>query len=139
MKQTDLTYLWAKLQAGLTLAACWLTRFLGGADALLKTLLFFMAADIVTGLVAAFHEKKLSSAIGFKGVGKKTLILLLVGLAHVMDESIGGSALRGAVLGFYISNEGLSVLENAARLGLPVPRKLKNALIQLHGKEEDDG
>ena len=137
--KTDLTYLRAKLQAALTLAACWLTRFLGGADILLKTLLVFMAADIATGLIAAFHEKKLSSAIGFKGISKKALILLLVGLAHMMDESIGGGALRGAVLGFYISNEGLSVLENAARLGLPVPQKLKGALIQLHGKEDGDG
>ena len=130
---------WARLRAGLSFALGYLSLFLGGWDALLRALLIVMVIDIMTGLLIAFREKALSSAVGFRGISKKALILLIVGLSHVLDESIGGGALRGAVLGFYISNEGLSVLENAARLGLPVPEKLKNALTQLRGKEEKDG
>ena len=130
---------WARLRAGLSFTLGYLSLFLGGWDALLRALLIVMVIDIMTGLLIAFREKALSSAVGFRGISKKALILLIVGLSHVLDESIGGGALRGAVLGFYISNEGLSVLENAARLGLPVPEKLKGALSQLRAKEENHG
>ncbi len=139
MKQTELTVIWSRLRAVLSMCACGIGAFLGGTDALLRALLIAMGIDMMTGFICAFREKTLSSETGFVGIGKKVLILLIVGLAHMMDESIGGSALRSAVLGFYISNEGLSVLENAARLGLPVPGKLKDALTQLHGKGEQDG
>ena len=100
-----------------------------------------MALDYVTGLMCAVAEKKLSSAVGFRGICKKVLILMLVGLANIVDLHVvgTGSALRGAVICFYLSNEGLSLLENAAHIGLPVPDKLKDLLDQLHRREEKSG
>ena len=88
----------------------------------------------------AISEKKLSSAIGFKGICRKVLIFALVGVGHVLDTHVvgTGSALRSAVICFYLSNEGISLLENASHLGLPVPEKLKAILSQLHNKQEQD-
>ena len=108
---------------------------------LLVALVVFMALDYVTGLMCAVAEKKLSSAVGFRGICKKVLILMLVGLANIVDLHVvgTGSALRGAVICFYLSNEGLSLLENAAHIGLPVPDKLKDVLAQLHRREEKSG
>ena len=122
----------------------WLGYFLGGMDGLMIALLVFMVLDYITEVMCAIADKKLSSAVGFKGICKKVLILMLVGLAHIVDlHVIGtGSALRGAVICFYLSNEGLSLLENAAHLGLPVPDRLKDVLSQLHnrdGKSDDNG
>ena len=116
----------------------WLGYFLGGMDGMMIALIVFMTLDYITGVMCAIADKKLSSAVGFKGICKKVLILMLVGLAHIVDlHVIGtGSALRGAVLCFYLSNEGLSLLENAAHLGLPVPDKLKDVLAQLHGRQD---
>ena len=98
-----------------------------------------MVLDYITGLMCAVMDKKLSSAVGFRGICKKVLILMLVGVANIMDVHVigTGSALRGAVVCFYLSNEGLSLLENAAHIGLPVPERLKNILAQLHNR--DDG
>ena len=97
-----------------------------------------MVLDYITGLMCAIADKKLSSAVGFKGVCKKVLILMLVGVANVVDIHIvgTGSALRSAVICFYLSNEGLSLLENAAHIGLPIPDKMKDVLAQLHGRED---
>ena len=99
--------------------------------------------DYLTGLMCAVLDKKLSSAVGFRGIFKKALILIMVGIANVVDVHVvgTGSALRGAVICFYLSNEGLSLLENAAYIGLPVPERLKEVLAQLHNrdkKEKDD-
>ena len=90
--------------------------------------------------MCAIADKQLSSEIGFRGICKKVLILMLVGVAHIVDVHVvgTGSALRGAVLCFYLSNEGLSLLENAAHLGLPVPDKLKDILAQLHNREDKE-
>ena len=101
----------------------------------------FMVLDYITGLMCAIADKQLSSAVGFKGICKKVLILMLVGLANIVDLHVvgTGSALRGAVICFYLSNEGLSLLENAAHIGLPVPDKLKDVLAQLHRREEKSG
>lgn len=113
--------------------------FLGGLDDLLYVLLIFMAVDYLTGVLCAISERKLSSEIGFKGIMRKVLILVLVGIAHALDVYLlkNGSAIRTATIFFYVSNEGISLLENASRLGLPVPEKLKEVLKQLHGKNDD--
>ena len=83
--------------------------------------------------------KKLSSEVGFRGIAKKVLIFLLVGIANILDVQVigNGSVLRTAVIFFYISNEGVSLLENAGHLGLPIPEKLKHILAQLHDRAED--
>ena len=102
-------------------------------------LIIFMVLDYITGLMCAVIDKKLSSAVGFKGICKKVLILMLVGVANVVDIHIvgTGSALRSAVICFYLSNEGLSLLENAAHIGLPIPDKMKDVLAQLHGRIDE--
>ena len=138
MRDFTIDILWSKIQMAVAAIGGWLGYFLGGMDGLMIALLVFMVLDYITGVMCAIADKKLSSAVGFKGICKKVLILMLVGLAHIVDlHVIGtGSALRGAVLCFYLSNEGLSLLENAAHLGLPVPDKLKDVLSQLHNRNE---
>lgn len=115
---------------------------LGGCDGLLYALLAFVAIDYVTGIMCAVVDRKLSSHIGFKGIFKKVLLFALVGVGHILDTQVigTGSVLRTAVIFFYLSNEGVSMLENAAYLGLPIPAKLKSVLEQLHhrSKKEDD-
>ena len=108
----------------------WLGYFLGGCDGLLIALLLFVITDYITGVMCAIADKKLSSAVGFKGICRKVLIFLLVGIANILDmQVIGtGSVLRTAVIFFYISNEGVSLLENAGHLGLPIPVKIKSVL-----------
>ena len=103
-------------------------------------LIVFMVLDYITGLMCEVIDKKLSSAVGFTGICKKVLILMLVGVANIMDVHVigTGSALRGAVVCFYLANEGLSLLENAAHIGLPVPERLKDVLAQLHNREDKD-
>lgn len=118
----------------------WLGYFLGGCDGLLYALLAFVIIDYITGVMCAVIDKKLSSEVGFKGIFKKVLIFLLVGIANILDvQVIGtGSVLRTAVIFFYISNEGVSLLENAAHLGLPIPQKVKTVLEQLHDRSESE-
>lgn len=113
--------------------------FLGGLDSFLYVLLIFMVVDYITGVLCATNEHKLSSEISFRGLTRKVLILLLVGIAHCLDIYLlkNGSAIRTATIFFYISNEGISLLENTSRLGLPVPDKLKSVLQQLHNKDDD--
>lgn len=113
-------------------------RFLGGFDGALYALVAFIVIDYITGIMVAILEKKLSSNIGFKGIFKKVLIFTFVGIGHIVDIYIlqNGSAVRTAVMFFYLSNEGLSILENATKIGLPVPEKLKAVFLEL-GKEEE--
>ena len=120
----------------------WLGYFLGGCDGLLYALIAFVVIDYITGVMCAIANHTLSSEVGFKGICRKVLIFLLVGIANILDIHVidSGSVLRTAVIFFYISNEGVSLLENAAHLGLPVPEKIKTVLEQLHDrstKEED--
>ena len=134
--------LWNTTQIILAAVGGWLGYFLGGCDGLVYALILFVAADYITGVMCAAVDKRLSSEIGFKGICKKVLIFVLVGLANILDVQIIGTGcvLRTAVIFFYISNEGVSLLENAAHLGLPVPEKLKDILQQLHNRaEEVDG
>ena len=139
MKDFSIELIWTKVQMVATLIGGWLGYFLGGLDGLLIALIVFMALDYITGLMCAVIDKKLSSAVGFKGICKKVLILMLVGVANVVDIHIvgTGSALRSAVICFYLSNEGLSLLENAAHIGLPIPDKMKDVLAQLHGRTDE--
>lgn len=110
--------------------------FLGGADGFLYTLIAFVVVDYLSGVMRAVATKKLSSDVGFKGVFKKVLIFVMVGIGHLLDTQIigAGSVLRTAVIFFYLSNEGISLLENAGSLGLPIPQKLRDVLAQLHDK-----
>ena len=119
----------------------WLGYFLGGCDGLLYTLLAFVVLDYVTGIMCAVADHKLSSAVGFKGIFRKILIFALVGVGHLLDVQVLGAVgvLRTAVIFFYLSNEGVSLIENAAHLGLPIPAKLKAVLEQLHDRAEKDG
>lgn len=132
---------WNWIQIAFAAVGGWLGWLLGGLDGFLYTLIAFVAIDYITGVMCAVVDKSLSSEIGFKGIFKKFLIFVMVAVAHTMDTNIidSGSALRTAVIFFYIANEGISLLENTTRLGLPVPQKLKDVLAQLHNKSKNDG
>ena len=131
---------WNVIQFVFTAVGGWLGYFLGGCDGLLYALIAFVVIVYITGVMCAIAEKKLSSEVGFKGICRKVLIFLLVGIANILDVQViqTGSVLRTAIIFFYISNEGVSLLENAAHLGLPVPEKIKVVLKQLHDKSEED-
>lgn len=131
---------WNTIQIVFTGVGGWLGYFLGGCDGLLYALIVFVIVDYITGVMCAINNKTLSSAVGFKGICRKVLIFLLVGIANVLDVQIigTGSVLRTAVIFFYISNEGISLLENAGHLGLPIPEKIKVVLEQLHDKSEKE-
>ena len=118
----------------------WLGYFLGGCDGLLYALLLFVICDYITGVLCAVSDKKLSSEVGFRGICRKVLIFLLVGIGNVIDVQVLGQpgVLRTAIIFFYLSNEGLSLTENAAHLGLPIPEKLKAVLEQLHDRDEKE-
>ena len=133
--------LWNTIQIVFAAVGGWLGYFLGGFDGLLYALIAFMVVDYITGVMCAVVDKALSSAVGFKGICRKVLILALVGIAHILDANVigDGSVLRTAVIFFYISNEGVSLLENAAHLGLPIPEKMKEILVQLHDRKSNTG
>ena len=132
---------WNVIQMVFTGVGGWLGYFLGGYDGLLYALIVFMVVDYITGVMCAINDKKLSSAVGFIGICRKVLILMLVGIANLLDVTIigTGAVLRTAVIFFYLSNEGVSLLENAGHLGLPIPEKLKEILAQLHDRAEKEG
>ena len=131
---------WNTIQLVFAAVGGWLGYFLGGCDGLLIALVIFVTCDYLTGIMCAIVDKKLSSEVGFKGICRKVLIFLLVGIGHVLDTQIigTGSVLRTAVIFFYLSNEGISLLENAGHLGLPIPEKLKIVLEQLHDRAEKE-
>lgn len=132
---------WNTIQVIFTGVGGWLGWFLGGCDGLLYALVLFVVVDYITGVMCAANDHKLSSEVGFRGICRKVLIFLLVGIGHVLDSQIigTGSVLRTAVIFFYLSNEGVSLLENAGHLGLPIPEKLKVVLEQLHDRAEKEG
>lgn len=131
---------WNTIQFVLAGIGGWLGWFLGGCDGLLYALIIFVTVDYITGVMCGVADKNLSSEVGFKGICRKVLIFLMVGIAHILDVHIigSGSVLRTAAIFFYISNEGVSILENSAHLGLPVPEKLKSVLEQLHDRSASD-
>lgn len=130
--------IWNWIQLAFAAIGGFLGWFLGGLDGFLYALIAFIVIDYLTGIMCAIIDKKLSSEIGAKGIFKKVLIFTLVGVANILDVYVikGGSVLRTAVIFFYLSNEGVSILENSAHLGLPIPEKLKEVLKQLHGRED---
>ena len=115
--------------------------FFGELDGFFYALLAFVVIDYLTGVMCAIADRSLSSEVGFRGIFRKVLIFVMVGAGHILDAQVVGSgdALRTAVIFFYISNEGVSLLENAAHIGLLVPEKLKDVLAQLHDREKGDG
>ena len=132
---------WNTIQLVFAAVGGWLGYFLGGCDGLLYALIAFVAIDYITGVMCAISDKTLSSEVGFKGICRKVLIFLLVGIGHIVDAQVIGSGgvMRTAVIFFYLSNEGVSLIENAAHLGLPVPDRLKAVLEQLHDRAEKGG
>ncbi len=132
--------LWQMLRIAFAAVGGTIGWFIGGCDGPMYALLAFVAADYVTGVLCAAADKRLSSAVGFRGLCRKMLIFILVGAAHVLDAELlgGGSVLRTAAIFFYVSNEGISLAENAAHLGLPVPARLKAVLEQLHERGDKD-
>lgn len=132
---------WNTIQLVFAAVGGWLGYFLGGCDGLLYALIVFVAIDYITGVMCAISDKTLSSEVGFKGICRKVLIFLLVGIGHIVDAQVigNGGVMRTAVIFFYLSNEGISLIENAAHLGLPVPEKLKAVLEQLHDRAEKGG
>ena len=132
---------WNMMQVVFAGIGGWLGYFLGGCDGLIIALILFVVMDYITGIMCAIADKKLSSEVGFKGICRKVIIFMLVGIANIIDVEVikTGSVLRTAVIFFYLSNEGISLLENAGHLGLPIPEKLKLVLEQLHDKGDSEG
>ena len=131
--------IWTWIQITFSGVGGFLGWYLGGMDGFIYALIAFVVVDYLTGVMCAILEKKLSSEVGARGIFKKVLIFLLVGIGHLADVYLlgDGNALRTAVIFFYLSNEGISLLENAAVIGLPIPEKLKEVLVQLHGKDKE--
>ena len=140
MRDFTIDLIWTKVQVAVTALGGWFGYFIGGVDGFMTALIILMALDYITGIMCAIVDKKLSSSIGFKGIFKKVLIFALVGIGHILDAQVigTGSVIRTAVIFFYISNEGVSLIENAAHLGLPIPAKLKAVLEQLHDRAEKE-
>jgi toxin secretion/phage lysis holin len=129
--------IWTGIQIAFSAIGGFIGWLLGGFDGFLYALIAFAVIDYITGVMCAIADKSLSSEVGFKGICRKVLIFILVGIGNIIDVYVLGDAgvLRTAVIFFYLSNEGVSLLENSAHLGLPVPDKLKDVLQQLHNKE----
>ena len=132
--------IWNGIQVAFAALGGFLGWFLGGVDGFLYALIAFVVIDYITGVLCAISDKNLSSEVGFKGICRKVLIFLLVGIGNVIDVQVLGhpGVLRTAIIFFYLSNEGLSLTENAAHLGLPVPEKLKEVLEQLHDRHDEE-
>jgi toxin secretion/phage lysis holin len=128
------------LQIIFTAIGMYIGWFIGGFDELLYALVAFIVIDYITGIMVGIIEKKLSSSIGFRGIFKKVLIFMFVGVGHTIDFYIlkNGSAVRTAVIFFYLSNEGLSILENSGKIGLPIPNSLRNIFKDLNKEDEED-
>ncbi|MEA5648148.1 MAG: phage holin family protein [Cutibacterium granulosum] len=126
----SLQTIWHTIQAGFAGLGAWLAAYLGGLDGLIYALIIFAIADYITGVLATINERCISSAVVFRGIARKILIFTLVGLAHLLDTQVIGTpgVLRTAVIFFYLSNEGISLIENATRLGLPIPAQMRDAL-----------
>lgn len=114
---------------------------LGGFDGFLYALIVFVVVDYMTGVMVGILNKKISSQIGFRGIFKKVVIFSLVAVAHIIDTHViqNGSVLRTTVIFFYLSNEGISIMENAALIGLPIPKKMKDVLEQLKENKDHEG
>lgn len=112
--------------------------FLGGWDVALQVLIIFVVLDYITGVTAAYYEKELDSNIGFWGITKKIFLFVPVAVGYWLDISAGTEVFRSLAIFFYMANEGLSILENLGRIGIPIPSQLKAALEALR-KESEEG
>lgn len=132
--------IWTGIQIAFSAIGGFIGWLLGGFDGFLYALIAFAVIDYITGVMCAISDKKLSSEVGFKGICRKVLVFVLVGIGNLVDVYVLGEAgvLRTAVIFFYLSNEGVSLLENSAHLGLPIPQKLKSVLEQLHNRNEKE-
>ncbi len=132
--------IWTGIQIAFSAIGGFIGWLLGGFDGFLYALIAFAVIDYITGVMCAISDKRLSSEVGFKGICRKVLIFVLVGIGNLVDMYVLGEAgvLRTAVIFFYLSNEGVSLLENSAHLGLPIPQKLKSVLEQLHNRNEKE-
>ena len=119
------------IKLGLTAVITWIGWLVGGYDTMMVTLLLFMCTDYISGILCGISNKELSSEVGFKGIAKKIMILLLVGATNLLGQATGIEGLRYIVISFYLANEGISIIENVSILGLPVPQKIKDVLEQL--------
>lgn len=132
----DNIFVWIKMVFG---AIAGLASYVfGGLDMLLMALLICIAIDYVTGVLAALYEQRLNSETGFRGILKKVVILLVVALAYTVGHVVGVDSVRDFVIGFYIANEGISILENAGRMNVPVARQLTKVLEQLKDGTNND-
>lgn len=133
--------IWTFIQMAFAAIGGWIGWFLGGYDGFLYALIAFVVIDYLLGVMCAIIEKHLSSDVGARGIFKKVVIFSLVGIAHIIDQNIigDGGVIRTAVIFFYLSNEGISIIENATRLGLPIPEKLRDVLEQLKDGGDKDG
>lgn len=133
-------HIWNTVQAAFAAVGGAVGWFIGGLDGFLFALIAFVITDYITGVLCAIEDKQLSSKVGFKGIARKVLILTLVGIGNILDTAVlkDGSAIRTAVIFFYLSNEGISILENAAHLGLPIPKALRNMLEAINEEDEDE-
>ena len=133
-------FIWTGIQIAFSAIGGFIGWLLGGFDGFLYALIAFAVIDYITGVMCAISDKRLSSEVGFKGICRKVLIFVLVGIGNLVDVYVLGEAgvLRTAVIFFYLSNEGVSLLENSAHLGLPILQKLKSVLEQLHDRSEKE-
>lgn len=131
---------WNVIQAVFAALGGWLGYFLGGSDGILMALIAFVVLDYITGVMCAVADKKVNSSVGWRGICRKIMTFILVGIGSLLDTHVLGEIgiLRTAIIFFYLSNEGISILENAAYLGLPVPAKLRDVLEQLHSRGDKD-
>ncbi len=126
------------IKSALTICISYLGYFLGGWDTMMITLLFFMGGDYILGTLVAIKKKELNSKVGFVGIGKKLIIILLVGLVNLLGNAIGMHELRLLAISFYLANEGISIVENASKFGIPVPKKIQEILSQLKNEGSDE-
>ena len=131
----DKTVKYTKLLSAVIGAA--LTVFFGGWDIMLQILIGFVVLDYVTGVAAAWYTKTLNSEIGARGIMKKILLFVIVGVAYQLDVATGQEIFRSLAIWFYLANEALSVIENAGRCGVPIPSFLKTALEQTKQKADE--
>lgn len=128
------------IQAVITFIGGVVGFWLGGYDGLLYSLIFMVVADYLTGVIKAIYNKKLSSEVGYKGILKKVCIFIMVAIGVLIDSIIPyeGEPVRTAVIFFYISNEGISLIENLAEIGVPIPKKIVKVMEQLQKDDEEE-
>jgi toxin secretion/phage lysis holin len=114
-----------------------ITTILGGWDMLLKTLVYLVIADYVLGVTAAKVNKEVNSSVGYRGIFKKSMMFVPVGICYGLDQLFGTEMLRNVSIWFYIGNEGISIAENLGKAGVPIPKFMREILVQLRDKSNE--